>query len=129
MAKPDLPQLRQRLRDLHARMAGLLDTFMGRQPLLKAYLRDAPVTCGNPNCRCYRGEPHPAWVVRVPEGRRARTHSVSQAAFERLRAPADAYRRWRQARAEWNRLARQVQQVLAQMERLRTVDLNAWLEE
>ncbi len=129
MAKHDLSQLRQRLQALHQRMGGLLDTFMGREPVLKAYLSDAPRTCGNRGCRCYRGQRHPAWVVRVPEGRRARTHSVSKGTFERLRKPAEAYRRWREARAEWNRLAREVQQVLGHMERLRTVDLNTWLEE
>ena len=129
MAKQDLSLLRRRLRALHQRLGGLVETFMGREALLKAYLSDAPRTCGNRGCRCYRGQPHPAWVVRTPEGRRARTHSVSQARFERLRTPAEAYRRWRQARAEWNRLVREVHEVLSQMERLRTVELNTWLEE
>ena len=129
MAKSDLSQLRQHLRTLYQRLGDQLDTFMSREPLLKAYLSDAPRTCGNRNCRCYRGQPHPAWVVRVPEGRRVRTHSVPQAVFDRLREPTQAYRRWRQARADWNRLMRQVQQILGEMERLRTVDLSDWLKD
>jgi hypothetical protein len=110
-------------------MGRLLPAFMGHEPLLKAHVRYQLRTCGNKGCRCARGEPHGAWIVQTSHRGRARCRSVSVELYEKLQTPAQAYRRWRQARADWNRLAKQVQQVLGRMELLRSVDLEKLLEE
>jgi len=129
MVKPDPSRLRQRLRAIHAEMAVLLPTLLGRAPMLKAYLRYQPRTCGNPGCKCAKGELHPGWIAEIPgeEGRRCR--SLGRAAYRRLEKPAGAYRRFRQARAEWRRLAREADAVLRELERARLMDPDRALEE
>ncbi len=129
MAKNDLSKLRQQLQAIPDELGFLLPTLLDHSALLKAYLSFSPRTCGKPGCRCARGERHPAWILRQPEGRRTRSHSLSQAAYERLRGPAEQYRRFRQARARWNQLVKQADQWLRQIEALRSVDLDHALED
>jgi hypothetical protein len=129
MIKHELSQLRQRLQAIHAEMARLLPLWLARDPLLRASVRYQPRTCGNPGCRCFRGERHPAWVVQFSEGGRQRCRSVGREKFERLARPAQTYRRWRAARARWNRLVREANAVLGAIERGRTLDTERALED
>jgi hypothetical protein len=107
-------------------MGALLGELLGHEPLLKAYLSYAPRTCGSPGCHCRRGELHPAWIVRLPQGR---NRSVSAPVYERLRPPAAAYQRFRAAARRWRRLAREAEQLLRELEALRRVDAQGALEE
>jgi hypothetical protein len=109
-------------------MAGLLPVLLGRDLLLPAYLSYRPRTCGNPGCKCARGERHPAWIVAFSAGGRRQCRSVSQARFEALKGSAEAYRRFRAARARWNRLAREARTVLDAIEHGRTLDPQQALE-
>jgi len=84
MVKSELSSLRQRLQALHAEMAALLPRLLGREPLLPAYLSYRPRTCGNPGCKCARGERHPAWIVQLSAGGRRQCRSVPKTRFEAL---------------------------------------------
>ncbi len=128
MIKPRPSKLRQRLRAIHDEMGQLLPTLLGREPLLAAYLSYRPRTCGNPGCRCARGELHPAWIVQFTAQGRRHCRSVSKAKYEALVIPADAYRRFRSARAQWNRLAKEANTVLEEMQQCRTLDTQSALE-
>jgi hypothetical protein len=129
MIKHGLSQLRQRLQAIHAELGALVPVLVGRQALLKAYLRYQPRTCGNPGCRCARGERHPAWIMQVREGGRVRCRSIPKETFEALREPAEEYRRFRQARARWNRLVREANEAIEAIERGRTLKSREALEE
>ena len=128
MIKQRLSPLRQRLQTLQAEMARLLPVFLGREPLLPAYLSYRPRTCGNPGCKCARGERHPAWIVQFSAGGRRQCRSVPQARFAALTGPAEAYRQFRAARAAWNRLVREAHTVIEEVEKCRTLDTEEALE-
>ena len=128
MIKPRLSKLRQRLQAIYGEMGHLLPALVGREALLPAYLSYRPRTCGNPGCRCARGERHPAWIVQFTAGGRSHCRSVSKAKYEALAMPAEAYRRFRSARAQWNRLAKEANVVLKEMQQSRTLDVEAALE-
>ena len=128
MIKPRQSKLRQRLRAIHVEMGQLLPALVGREPLLAAYLSYRPRTCGNPGCRCARGERHPAWIVQFTAGGRSHCRSVSKAHYEVLAVPAGTYRRFRSARAQWNRLAKEANVVLKEMQQSRTLDTEDALE-
>ena len=123
MAKARLSQLRQRLVALHAEMGQLLPTLVGHEALLPAYLRYQPRTCGSPGCRCAKGHLRPAWIVRFTAGGRSHSRSVSKETYRALTVPAQAYRRFRSARARWNRLAREANAVLKEIEQCRRLDV------
>ena len=109
-------------------MVALLPRLLGREPLLPAYLSYRPRTCGNPGCKCARGELHPAWIVQFSAGGRRQCRSVPKARFEALAGPAEAYRRFRAARAHWNRLVREAHTLLEEIERCRSLDPQEALE-
>ena len=123
MIKTRLSQLRQRLAAVHDEMGHLLPAFLARDPLLPAHVRYQPRTCGKPGCRCARGELHPAWIVQFAAGGRSHCRSVSRETFEALAEPTQAYRRFRSARARWNRLAREANAVLKEIEECRKLDV------
>jgi hypothetical protein len=109
-------------------MATLLPILVGREPLLPAYLSYRPRTCGNPGCKCARGERHPAWIVQLSAAGRRQCRSVPEARFAALAGPAEAYRRFRAARAHWNRLVREAHTLLEEIERCRSLDPQEALE-
>ena len=128
MPKPRLSTLRERLQAIHAEMGQLFPAFLGREPLLPAYVSYQPRTCGSPGCRCARGDLHPAWIVQFTAGGRSHCRSVSKAKYEALAIPAEEYRRFRSARARWNRLAKEANAVLKQIEECRKLDTPSALE-
>jgi len=128
MIKPRLSKLRQRLQAIQAEMGKLLPAFLGREPLLPAYLSYRPRMCGNPGCRCAKGQRHAAWIVQFTAGGRSHCRSVSKGKYEALAIPAEAYRRFRSARARWNRLAKEANTVLKEIEQCRRLDARSALE-
>ena len=128
MIKTRLSQLRQRLRAVHDEMGKLLGDFLGREPLLPAHVRYQPRTCGSPGCRCAKGQLHPAWIVQFAAGGRSHCRSVAKETFETLAGPAQAYRRFRSARVRWNRLAKEANAILKEIEQCRKLDVEKALE-
>jgi hypothetical protein len=122
MAKNDLSRARQSLARLRQELPDLLQIVLKDRPMLKAYLTSTPRTCGNPTCRCAKGDKHPAWVLRIPQGSTARSRSVPEAVYRRLEAPAAEYRRFREAVARWRRLVREADEALRVIEAGRLLD-------
>ena len=129
MTKNNISKLRRQLQAIPQQLESLLPALRGHGALLKAYLSFSPRTCGKPGCRCARGELHPAWILRHPEGRRTRSRSLAQRTYQRLCGSAEEYRRFRQARVRWNHLMKQADEWLRQVETLRSMDLQQALED
>jgi len=127
MAKEKISQARQTLARLREEIPGLFGVFFGRALLLKGYLDSTPRTCGTPRCCCTRGEKHPAWVMRIPQGRGSRSRSIPEAVYRRLLPLAKEYKRFRQATVRWRRLVREADQALRDIEESRLVDVEAEL--
>ncbi len=129
MIKTELSKLRQQLQAIPDQLESLLPTLLDHGAVLKAYLSFSPRTCGKPGCRCARGELHGAWILRQPEGSRTRSRSLSRQTYERLKGPAEEYRRFRKARIRWNGLIKQADQLLREIETLRSMELKQALED
>jgi hypothetical protein len=59
----DLSSLRAQVLAVQQQMTELLDTFLGRTPLLPGSLYTLRRRCGKPNCRCAQGELHASTVL------------------------------------------------------------------
>jgi len=55
--------------------------------------------CGNPNCRCARGQLHPAYVLTRSEAGKDRLYSVPKEQRAEVRKRAAEYRRYQRGRA------------------------------
>lgn len=122
MTKDDLSQARRTLAHLPEEFKTLLATLLKGGPLLKGYLDSKPRTCGKAGCRCAKGERHPAWVLRIPQGGGSRSRSIPEAVYRRLEPLAEEYRRFRQATVRWRQLVRRGEAALRQIESARLVD-------
>jgi hypothetical protein len=122
MTKEQLSQARRTLAHLLEELEPLVEVLLKANPLLKGYLDSKPRSCGKPGCRCAEGEKHPAWVLRIPQGRSSRSRSIPEACYRRLEPLAEEYRRFRQAVVRWRRLVRGADAALHQIESARMVD-------
>jgi len=62
-------------------------------PMVAASLCERRVRCGNPNCKCARGEKHSSWCLTFKQEGRTRTVHVPRAMFQEVAQWAKEYRR------------------------------------
>ena len=74
------------------RTAGLRG-LAGVKPFVAGSLCRVNRRCGNPNCKCARGEPHQAWVLSFKVKGRTRTVHVPRELVSEVQAWVKEYRR------------------------------------
>ena len=79
--------------------------------------------CGNPNCRCARGDLHEAWVITRKAGGKGWTYTVPVGERARLRQLTLEYRQYIRGRAV---LSRRQAQMLALVDQLAQQRLEVW---
>jgi hypothetical protein len=65
-------------------------------PLVAASLCQRPVRCGNPQCRCARGEKHSSWCLTFKRQGKTRTVHVPKVLVEEVRQWVKEYQRTKQ---------------------------------
>jgi len=103
-----LSSLRSELARAQQELPRLLELCFGREPLLPGSLYTLRRKCGNPNCRCTRGELHESTVLSYRGQGCPRNVSPALEQIDALRKMTDDYRRVRQARAQFVRWQRQL---------------------
>jgi hypothetical protein len=103
-----LSSLRSQLLQAQQRLPQLLEECLGREPLLPGSLYILRRKCGNPNCRCNRGELHRSTVLSYRGQGRPRNISPPPEQLGALQSMTRDYRRCRQARAHLVRWQRQL---------------------
>lgn len=104
----DLSSLRSQLRTVSQQLHDLLETFLGREPLLPGSLYTLRRRCGKPTCHCADGTPHASTVLSYRGQGRPQNITPSAAQLPDVRQLTDDYRRFRQARSQLLRLQRQL---------------------
>jgi uncharacterized protein DUF6788 len=116
-------RLRQELwRDYRA-LGRLLRTLCAPELLTPGSFYLMRRKCGKPNCRCARGQLHPAWVLTRSEAGRHKLYGVPASERARLRQRAAAYRRWQRARASF---VKQTAALLARADQLAQAQTVPW---
>ena len=115
--KPDKSRLRQELRRLEEARSTYIERIMAtRGPLRRGAFVTVERKCGKPNCRCARGEGHPAKYLSVKEGGKTRMIYVPKSEEVEVAKEAEQYRQYRQARAMLAKLNRQALAVIDELE-------------
>ena len=104
----NLSSLRSQLRDLQNLLPTLLESSLGRDPLLPGSVYTLRRMCGKPSCHCRRGELHESTVLSYRGQGRPQNISPAPDDVESLRKMTDHYRRCRQDRAQLVRWQRQL---------------------
>ena len=95
----DLPKLRQQLWRAYAALAPTLRRLQRSEPMVQGSFYLLRRKCGKPNCRCARGQLHPAYVLTRSEAGKDRLYPVPKEQRAEVRKRAAEYRRYQRARA------------------------------
>jgi hypothetical protein len=114
-----LSSLRAKLLQTQQLLPGLLDSCLGREPLLPGSLYTLRRKCGKPTCHCNRGTLHASTVLSYRGQGRPRNLSPATEHLEPLRNMTDHYRQCRQARAQLVRWQKQLLQLVDELEAVR----------
>ncbi len=95
----DLSRLRQQLWRAYATQARTLRRLQRSEPMVQGSFYLLRRKCGNPNCRCARGQLHPAYVLTRSEAGKDRLYSVPKEQRAEVRKRAAEYRRYQRGRA------------------------------
>jgi hypothetical protein len=95
----DISKLRQQLWRAYAALATTLRRLQRSEPMVQGSFYLLRRRCGKPNCRCARGDLHPAYVLTRSEAGKDRLYTVPKAQRAEVRKWAAEYRRYQRARA------------------------------
>lgn len=93
---------------LEARRDARLKELAGIGPVLEGSLARIGVRCGNPNCRCARGEKHTSHILKRQVQGRTQSLYVPVDLVEEARRWVDEYRRARRLLSEVSELNRTI---------------------
>lgn len=121
----DPAKLRQELWQVHTALARTLRRLQRWQPMVQGSFYLLRRKCGNPRCRCARGELHASWVITRSEAGKHRIYPVPKETRAWLRQLTAEYRRYQRARAV---LVKRHQKMLALVDELAGLRLRPWPE-
>ena len=93
---------------LETRRGARLRKLAGAGPVLEGSLAEIRVTCGNPNCRCGRGEKHRSHILKRQVGGKTQSLYVPVDLVEEARRWVQEYRRVRGLLREISELNRSI---------------------
>lgn len=116
--KRDPSSLRREIRRLEESRSVYLEQILEeRGPLRRGAFIKVERKCGKPNCRCAKGDGHPAKYLSIKKGGRTCMVYVPTSQEMRVGREAERYRRLRKSRAMLAKLGRQVLELIDELER------------
>lgn len=115
----DLSSLRSQVLGLQQQLPALLESFLGREPLLPGSLYTLRRRCGKPTCHCGRGELHASTVLSYRGEGRPQNITLPPEQLREVRKLTEDYRALRKARTQVVRLVRQILDLLDRIEAAR----------
>lgn len=120
----DLSSLRSQVLGLQQQLPALLESFLGREPLLPGSLYTLRRRCGKPTCHCGRGELHASTVLSYRGEGRPQNITLPPEQLREVRKLTEDYRALRKARTQVVRLVRQLLDLLDRIEAARVEEGN-----
>ena len=116
-----ISRLRQRIVQLIDQRQAVEKVLMDRPPLLKGTFIEVRRTCGNPGCKCARGQRHLCRQLSASIEGKARTWNVPGQYAQKVKQLTGNYRRFRRARAAWVKINKEMLKVVDELESALTV--------
>jgi hypothetical protein len=116
-----ISRIRKRIGQLAREGRAVEEALLERSVLLKGTLLEVQRTCGKERCKCARGQKHSCWQLSASVEGKSRTRNVPRRYVGKVKELTGNYRRFRQARARWVRLHREMVEWINEMEAARTV--------
>ena len=105
----EISRARQHLREVAARLDAHVETLLAeRGPVVKGLFQMNATRCGNPNCKCSRGELHPTAMLVIAEKGKRKNLYVPLGDRPEIQRRSQRYRKLRQSRAEIVKLSKEI---------------------
>jgi len=111
-----ISRIRQRIAQLARERQAAEKVLLERPPLLKGAFSEVRRTCGNPGCKCARGEKHLCRQLSASVEGKTRTWNVPRRYATKVKRLTENYRRFRRARAAWVRVNEQMVKLINELE-------------
>jgi len=116
-----ISRLRQRIVQLIDQRQAVEKVLLDRPPLLKGTFIEVRRTCGNPGCKCARGQRHLCRQLSASIEGKARTWNVPRQYAQKVKRLTEDYRRFRRARAAWVKINKEMLKLVDELEAALTV--------
>ncbi|MDP2894991.1 MAG: hypothetical protein Q8Q12_00355 [bacterium] len=116
-----ISRIRQRIGQLARQRREAERVLLERSALVKGTLLEVQRTCGNPGCKCARGQKHSCSQLSASVEGKTRTWNVPRRYIAKVKELTGNYRRFRRARAVWVRLNAEMRERINEMEAVRAV--------
>lgn len=104
----EISETRKSVPGLIREMAGLVEVFLDREPILKGCVYVSRRRCGTPGCACDRGELHASKVLAYRGRGKQQNLCPSEGELPVLDKMTSSYRRFRSCRARFVKASREM---------------------
>lgn len=111
----DLSRLRQKIYELNKERRVLLNKVMKPGEMIKGSLYQMARSCGNPNCKCARGEKHVSWYLSCRVGGRTKLFYVGRIPSVRIHEGARRYQNHQKLLAKIRKIDNDISRFLNQI--------------
>lgn len=120
----DLSRLRQKILLLDEKRLSLIKTLLHPLPMISGSLYQMHRPCGNPRCKCARGELHSSWYLSTRKDKKTNLIYIGKIVPERLSTRVRRYQSYQKTLAEIRRIDSEISSSLNKLRetKLKTFD-------
>jgi len=108
-------KLRKQIVDLNNERSELVSFSLKPKKMIKGKLYQSARVCGNPNCKCAKGEKHISWYLIVNRAGRSKQDYVGATVPENLKTQVDLYQKFKNTIKRIRAIDREISQLLNQL--------------
>ncbi len=111
----DLSRLRQKILLLDQKRLSLIKTLLQPLPMISGSLYQMHRPCGNPRCKCARGQPHSSWYLSTRKDKKTKLIYIGKIVPERLSTRVLRYQSYQKTLAEIRKIDSEISGILNQL--------------
>lgn len=111
----DLSRLRQKILLLDQKRLSLIKQLLQPLPMISGSLYQMHRSCGNPRCKCARGELHSSWYLSTRKEKKTKLIYIGKIAPEWLSTRVLRYQRYQKTLAEIRKIDSEISVTLNQL--------------
>lgn len=119
----DLSRLRQKILHLDQKRLSLIKSLLRPLPMISGSLYQMHRPCGNPRCKCARGELHSSWYLSTRKEKKTNLIYIGKIVPERLSSHVHRYQSYQKTLAEIRKIDSEIS---AALNHLRDAKLKAF---
>lgn len=111
----DLSRLRQKILLLDEKRLSFIKQLLQPLPMISGSLYQMHRSCGNPRCKCARGELHSSWYLSKRKDKKTKLIYIGKIVPEWLSTSVRRYRRYQKTLAEIRKIDSEISVTLNQL--------------